>query len=414
MRSSEVLNATRAPVVRWILRIAAGCARALVSIAVALLVAEIGLRMAGVKFTSSFYSNDPVTGWVLRPNAEGWSVDERSIYVHINSAGLHDREHTLAKPPGVLRIAVLGDSMTASVEVAPQDTSSAVMERSLAHCAAAQPRRVEVLNFGVPGFNTAQMLLLLRSRVWSYSPDIVLFEFFSGNSVLNNRRDLTNADASLAPFYLLRNGTLELDEAFRSQPSEQPGAIRRHNRTADVMNRVRLLQLANETRISLKQRLARRQPGGDSRLAKYGPEYQWRLPYTPPSDPEIENAWQITEALLLAIRDEVRAHGAQFWIAVFTPEPRHSAMAEARYGGRHPEGLVYPEWRVAALARRESIPIVLMTAYMKEYADRHHVYLNGWPGGNPGVGHWNELGQRVAGEFLAAKFCSMLGPDPTH
>jgi hypothetical protein len=135
----------------------------------ALIAGEIGLRLGGVKFTGSFYCNDPATGWALRPNAQAWAMNEHPSFVRIDSAGLHDREHSVAKPADTLRIAVLGDSMTASIQVAVNDTSSAVMERNLARCAAAGARQIEVLNFGVPGYNTAQMLLALRSR-WSSSP----------------------------------------------------------------------------------------------------------------------------------------------------------------------------------------------------------------------------------------------------
>lgn len=70
---------------------------------------------------------------------------------------------------------------------------------------------------------------------------------------------------------------------------------------------------------------------------------------------------------------------------------------------------LYPDWRIGILARRESLPTVVLTPFMQEYADRHHVYLSGWPEGTLGAGHWNELGQRLAGEDLAEKFRPLLG-----
>jgi hypothetical protein len=389
-----------APAVRWL----AHAGRAAVSILVALLLAEGGMRVAGVRFTGSFYTSDPTTGWTLRPNAEGWSNDERTIYVRINSTGMHDREHSVAKPSRTFRIAVLGDSTTASIEVAVSNTSCAVMEGEFANCTALRGRKVEVLNFGVPGFNTAQMLLVLQNRVWKYSPDAVLLELFSGNELLNNRRDLTNADPSSAPFYVLRDEKLCLDDSYRSNPAEQPSAIRRHDRMADWMNRLRLLGLVNR----VIHRPGAANTGLDPRIAKYGEDFQLHLFYTPPAYPEIEDAWRVTEGIVTAIRDDVRSHEVPFWLALSSaPGQTQEAHVEkwARWG---PDSLLYPDWRLKRLAEREQIPVVWMTPYLQKSGTILNTYLSGWQEGHLGVGHWNELGQRVVGEYLGKQLCSML------
>ena len=410
MRSSEAGGPRRAARASRTTRFLANAGRAAASIALALIVGEAGLRVAGIKFTESLYTNDPSIGWSLRPSSEGWSVDERTIYVRVNSAGMHDREHAIAKPPGTLRIAVLGDSMTASIEVAAEDTSSAAMELAFTQCTAARPRQVEVLNFGVPGFNMAQMLLLLRHRVWQYSPDIVLLELFSGNNLMNNRRDLNNADATLAPYYVLRNGKLELDDSYRSLPAMHPANIRRHNQIAGIMNAIRLLQLVRYAELAAAALL--RGEKADARAARFGADYQLRLVYKPPAAPEIENAWALAEALIVAMRDEVGTHSAQFWLATsYMPswESQRSKAQEALYGRYGPESLLYPDWRFVSLARRERIPAVVLSDYLQNYAGRRHATLNGWPEGHLGAGHWNELGQRIVGEYLAQQFCPLLG-----
>ena len=389
-------------------RLLAVVARAVVSAAVALAIGEAALRVAGIKFEASLYNNDPATGWTLRPNSHGWTVSERAIYTRINSAGMHDREHTVAKPPDVLRIAVLGDSMTAAIQVAAADTSCAAMERAFAQCAAVRPRRVEVLNFGMPGYNLTQMLLLLRSRVWQYSPDVVLLELFSGNNVMNNRRDLNNADDELTPYYRLRGGRLELDDSFRSLPSMQPEQIRRHNQMADLMNAVRIVQLA---RYAYSRRNAWQHRKVEERAQKYGSDYQLRLVYKPPDQPEVEDAWAVGEAVTLAMRDEVRSRGAQFWIATSAMPWKNQRRPEqlALYGRYGTERLLYPDWRFSSLARRAGIPVVVLSDYLEEYSQRTGQALNGWPEGSLGSGHWNETGQRVVGEYLAREFCPLLG-----
>ena len=177
------------------------------SLTLALGLAEIGLRLLDVKFDASLYGDDPITGWRLRPNAQGWWVSENKIYTRINSAGTHDREYPLRKPPQTLRLAVLGDSMTAAIQVDVEDTFTRVLERELGRGEAFRGRNVEVMNFGVPGFGTAQQLLQFRHQVIHYSPDILLLAFFPYNDVHNNYRALNPVDAAKSPYFVLQRRT---------------------------------------------------------------------------------------------------------------------------------------------------------------------------------------------------------------
>ena len=45
---------------------------------------------------------------------------------------------------------------------------------------------IEVMNFGVDGYGTAQEFFTLLEDVWQFSPDIVVLAFFPGNDVRNN------------------------------------------------------------------------------------------------------------------------------------------------------------------------------------------------------------------------------------
>src|SRR2546430_882707 len=80
-----------------------------------LVLAEVALRVVGVRFDASLYGDDPITGWRLRPNASGWRVSEGHAYVRINSVGMHHREHPLHKPADTVRIAVLDGSFRETV-----------------------------------------------------------------------------------------------------------------------------------------------------------------------------------------------------------------------------------------------------------------------------------------------------------
>src|SRR2546428_7151353 len=70
------------------------------------------------------------------------------------------------------------------------------------------------MNFGVPGFGTAQELLTFRHRALPYHPDAVILAFFTYNDVQNNHRALNPVDASKSPYFVLRGDQLVLDDSF--------------------------------------------------------------------------------------------------------------------------------------------------------------------------------------------------------
>jgi hypothetical protein len=95
---------------------------------------------------TTFWHTSPDGSWEFRINAQGFRDD-------------HDYVH--AKPPGTLRILVLGDSHTAGFEVSQEATFPEVAERYLRLRGA----RAEVLNTGISGFGTAEQLAHGISRV---------------------------------------------------------------------------------------------------------------------------------------------------------------------------------------------------------------------------------------------------------
>jgi len=146
---------------------------ALVGIIFGLVVVEAGLRLMGIEYPL-FYHYDPYIGNRLRPGVKGYYVAEGRGYVSINSDGLRDREHTISHPANTLRIAVLGDSYTEAMQVNQNEAFWAVMAKDLQHCDNLRGQKVEVINFGQSDLGTTQELIVLRHKVWKYSPDVVL------------------------------------------------------------------------------------------------------------------------------------------------------------------------------------------------------------------------------------------------
>jgi len=104
-----------------------------VSILSALLLAEMALRLIGYS-NPSFYQIDPVLGSSLYPNTCGWWTKEGKAYVCINSDGLRDVEHSIEKPSGVYRIAILGDSYAEGLQLPLEQLFWKILERKLSEC----------------------------------------------------------------------------------------------------------------------------------------------------------------------------------------------------------------------------------------------------------------------------------------
>jgi lysophospholipase L1-like esterase len=162
------------------LRRAAGAlALVLASLAVSVLALEAGLRVAGVSVgtvqinrATVRRSDDPRLGFELRP---GSSVKAEVEY-RVNAEGLRGPETTLEKPAGVRRVAVLGDSIAFGYWVAEADGFPRRLEAMLNE-AAGTGGRIEVLNFGVPGYNLDQEIETLRAKALAFSPDVVVVAF---------------------------------------------------------------------------------------------------------------------------------------------------------------------------------------------------------------------------------------------
>jgi lysophospholipase L1-like esterase len=90
-----------------------------------------------------------------------------------NSLGYRGDEFPLKKPDGVYRIVVLGGSSTYDVSIENNaDTFTAQLEKQLKEKYGY--KNVQVINAGVPGYNSWELLTNLEFRVLDLNPDLVL------------------------------------------------------------------------------------------------------------------------------------------------------------------------------------------------------------------------------------------------
>jgi len=134
-------------------------------------VAEVAASVAELESsTNSIVVYDATLGWTPRPG--GRSLD--GLYAYNDQGIRSPRPSFPPRPdPGVLRIALFGDSVTHANDVPYEDSFGAVLERGLDE--AGHP--AEVLNFGVGGYGLDQAFLRYATQGKGFAPDLVVLGF---------------------------------------------------------------------------------------------------------------------------------------------------------------------------------------------------------------------------------------------
>ncbi len=297
----------------------------------------------------------------------------RKIHIRISSLGYRGPDRPFAKPAGVRRIALLGDSFTAAIAVEEPDTMAAQLEQRLnAHATEA---RWEVLNFGIGGFSTAQSLLTWRNFARRFDPDIVILNYYNGNDLWDNDRNLTSY---VRPYF-------SLDE--KGELDYHPISEAKAEGTRWLNDHSRLYVWQNQAFAILRQKL---------RSVETNAPPVAELFDTDPPDPFPE-AWRITEKLLATLADEVRASGARF---ILVDIPAHEEFldyywqklldAEGAEAPRFDRG--FPERQFRDIAARHGIHLVPLLQAFRASPIKNDLHFGG--------GHWNENGNHLAAETV--------------
>ena len=363
---------------------------------VALLICEIGLRVAGWSRVQ-LRQPDVMLGWSLQPDSAEWSTQEAPQLVKTNRWGFRDVERQQPKPPGTFRIAVVGDSFTEAVEVAQAETYCQRLEKMLNEKLGSDGRKFDVLSFGVVSYGSAQELLVLRNRVFDFHPDVVLVAVYLGNDLTDNYKELDNpSEKVLRPYFVIDGDSLRLDDSFRWSPAFERSQFWNHGMGRWLYLHSRVFQVANRARRAVQNR-------------SEADEYEAHLKRTlnslaPPKDARWEESWRVTEALLREMYAETKRRGIPF--GVVTPSvpaqvyPDAAVRAETckELGGL--KDLYYADRRVAEIGKAAGFPVLNLAEPLQRYADEKQVFLHGFPTSKMGIGHWNASGHKLAAEMI--------------
>ena len=131
--------------------------------------------------------------------------------------------------------------------------------------------------------------------------------------------------------------------------------------------------------------------------------------YREPETDEWQEAWIITEKILVKLRDEVQSHGAELQVVTLSngiqvhPDPAVRGRMQEQL---NVADLFYPDRKMETICQQSQIPVLILAPQLQAYAERHREYLHGFANTALGTGHWNSKGHEVAGKMIAESICN--------
>ena len=346
----------------------------------------------------------------MGPDQKVWVSNEAREFGHwftTNSQRNPDRERAMVKPAGVYRIATMGDSMAAAIEVAPENRFTSLLEKDLSdwvRLSTESLEAVEVLNFGIPASGTAEQWLDYRSQVIRYMPDLVLLLFLPANDIRNNSYELEVVQCgrpAVKPFFVLndKGSLIPVNEDFyESARTRRRSFLAKRQGFRGIMKWLHensiLAHLMHRSYLRIFRNI---RPGNDARNSR---EVELALALF---DSEIQAhsetwqaAWSATAAILHAFAGEVSDTNTAFHTIIATGPfeiYRESRPSGADIGERFDWQL--PNRRAEKILRDARIPYTNLFPEFRKVAR-----INNQPLHFLHDGHYTKDGHRLIADHL--------------
>lgn len=338
---------------------------------------------------------DPVVGQHYLPSFEGVVYvpeAEREVRLRFNRWGFRGPDWRRQKPPGVRRVAVLGDSMIASLAVDEEDTLVCRLQKLLGE---SHPQsKWEVLNFGVSGASPGQELVLYRELASRWDPDVVLCAYFVGNDLADNCSRLSQNPRIY--FDLDEQGNL-YQEPFSAGRAKIGYYLNRYSRfyvwQRDTINR------------------ARKQIMSQARMIAPG---EWI--FCRQESQKLAHAWKLSDRINREFQREVQSRGAKFAVVLIPSawqiyDDVFQTILEnvgEMAGHFDPD---YPDQRLGGLCREAGIAFLSMSADFRRAAPSRSAQVRTQRLFHQGNGHFNRRGNQIAARAVH-RFLTRETEDP--
>ncbi len=344
-------------------------------------------RQRAARIASPVTQPDPRLGWVNSPGAEArLRIGGGEVFVRFNDRGLRGPDYGYAKPPGVVRVLLLGGSAAEGYAVAEPRSVRAALEARLNALGCGH---FEVINGGVAGYDTAQQAQFFALEGARYGADLVLLLF--------SHEDMLGA---------LGSSDAEPNDPDRSTPSRMPRDLRLAPapplyewRSSAALRLISNASLAHAT--PLHRMLA------SVGLVERGRPPRALWPFGLREESEL--AREVTEHRLAALAADVRSRGARFAVAyapsLFEVDDQAWERLLMRY---RMSPRFWTQQRVARRVARAAglaqAPLLdLREPFARRQAAGARLYF-------PEEGLWTEAGHALAADAVASWLKASLCP----
>ena len=276
--------------------------------------------------------------------------------------------------------AILGDSQSFGVGVNDDETFASLLAKNL---------NASVLNTACPGYNTIEEFLTYQNRVKQFKPRHVLLFFFAGND----------------PYENYKNRRLYYEkpqiQTFAQKPQNAPDSwweelknfLAKHSAIYNSL--IKLRQIPQINQFLYRYKLVNPTPPAELAIFKKD------------EDSQALAHWQMTEQMIINLRDEVEANGSKFWI-VFIPDryqvnKAHWQQWLSKYNLNAQDfDLTLPNRHLTAFSVKNGIHFEDTTEILTQmYNQGKNVY---WKIDS----HLNVLGHKVIADFLTSRLSKKI------
>jgi len=307
-------------------------------------------------------ATDPQKGWKATPDFameqifSDTSGNAYSLVFHQDGDGFREFQDLSKRP----RILVIGDSHTQDWHASDGRTWYAEVGRRL---------RAQVFAYGVAGYGTLQELMVLETFLDRIDPDAIILQV-STNDVINNTLDLERQ--SFINNVLIRRPYYRLDGGVSYALPARDGVLGILDSICAWMGDIRLVRHLREAVIKAYVRLYSVQTV-EFDIAR------------DPSMPLYRDSLAITEALFARVKSEAGPRLSFAFVADDFAPVREDLEVLLRKVG-----------------------FILISGIPEQLANARK---NGWEVLADGV-HWNEDGNKIAGETIARDLAAWFPPSP--
>lgn len=370
-----------------------------VSIMSSFLLLEMFCRIFWDKYWPSpteLHKFDQILGWYNRENyvqeIKGSCFEGRMFtneHGMVNTSLLPDENEVLSS----LRIALVGDSFFRGAEALCEGDLASFLREFIGECV--------IFNFGVSGYGTTQAFLTYNTRVRYFKPDIVVLGFLPHNDVDDNHpcigipkpapyaKAVENGIKIVSP----ANPTSKLLYPLHSYLIERSAL---YSTTYNILHMHGLYYFDDNNRGNEPDQTVCKENPWPNRRSSFGvfrsnPEPVW------------EEAWEVTEALLIAFKKAVVEDGGEFVLMILVGPNEIDPMLkdklrESKISVPYDFDIEYPTKRLMAFSKKNGIRAIALLPKFNQYkiifeleAPYFFYRCNG---------HWNPVGHYLAANNL--------------